>query len=658
MKDIIDNENNYNIGFLYSYDSESNDNNDNKEVHLIDGQQRFTTLYLTLFYLYVKCGKLNNNKEIFKKFSYRVRNLTKEFINIMIDKVKTVDDLHNIENKTWYLSVYRKDQTIKNIVNFFTIFSDENFTECLRKNLEKLENTTFWYFNTSQTSQGEELYITMNSRGEQIASYEDARVILLEEVGKKDKLEKSKIFNDIEHLFWKHRKEGEDSADKGFERFLQQIIGLKKLEKPDKLENNTIGIIEKYKINEEINNIKLEEVIEYYCCLKILFKALDFYKENNYKKYIKLLYDDKEINNYILDNSFFIIIILYIIKKIFLDKKLNKKSVNDKNAMDSIIKNFDDFDNLFQWIRFIYNIKYNYYEDRKSIVKVIEAIKDCEDANIFESLKKCYSDIEDNKLSEYFLSYDGKIENIVKNEILKIKLLHYVSNDNFKDLQEKFWELEEHPVLKGNINYIIKYTLELENVQSNINYFTEEFNLYKNIFESCFELIKDDNSNKMFIKVLLIKAIVLENNKKTRSFFESHAIRIRWSKSYSVDTFSLCNEEEDWSKSFQNRINFYNINTNKVYEFLFKELKDNNIQNLKKYFEKTIEDFINLNKERNIDDDRLKNYFYDVIDENYKLKDGKSILDYSKNKYFAYNINIENIYVLHSENFRYPFEEY
>lgn len=208
LEDIIKNKNGYNIGFLYSYDKyngyksdEENYTDKSKEVHLIDGQQRFTTLYLTLFYFYVKCGKLIDNKEVLKNFSYRVRNITKEFINVIIDKVKTVDDLHNIQNKTWYLSVYRQDPTIESIVNFFTIFKDnEDFVNRLKNNLEKIENTKFWYFNTSQTSQGEELYITMNSRGEQIAEYEDARVILLEKV-KENKLEKSVIFNDIEHFF-------------------------------------------------------------------------------------------------------------------------------------------------------------------------------------------------------------------------------------------------------------------------------------------------------------------------------------------------------------------------------------------------------------------------------------------------------------------------
>lgn len=681
LEDIIKNEKGYNVGFLYSYD-EDNKSDNHKEVHLIDGQQRFTTLYLTLFYLYVKCGKLNDNdnKEIFKKFSYRVRNLTKEFVNIMIDKVKTVKDLHDISNRTWYLSVYRHDPTIKNIVNLFTIFndkSDEDFIDKLINNLEKIENTKFYYFNTSQTSQGEELYITMNSRGEQIAVYEDARVILLEKV-KENKLEKSKIFNEIEHFFWRHRKENEDSSDRGFERFLKQTIGLKKLDNIDELENNTIGIVENYDIKKDIHNIELEEIIEYYYCLKVLFKALDDYKKNNYNDYIKSLYKEDKINKDILEYDSFIITILYIIKNIFKIYDKNEIYECNRETLENKINKFNDFENLFQWIRFIYNMKYNYKNNL--IVNIIKAIKNCEDVNIFESFKNCYNDYNDNDLLNYFLNYDGVIgfeadENyykksdkfdIVKNEILKIKFLYYINNNNFKDLQKQFWELENHPISSGNINYIIKYALESNNKEN----FVSEFNLYKNIFENCFKLIKQEETQKTFIKILLIKAIDLDNNKdikdlENKDFIESHAIYKRWS--YPVHLFSFCNNEEDWSKSFQydyyrgKEVSFYygklvGYNTNKVYELLFKELKENNIQNIEEYFNKKIEEFINQKTYK----DYVKNYFLKIIDENYKNGNGKSILDFAKQKCFAYNRNdYDGIkYILSGYDFRSGYEEY
>src|SRR5680860_1396716 len=61
------NENPMNIGFLYSYRPDYYVYNDrNEDVYLIDGQQRFTTLFFMLFYFAIK----ENRKEDFEAVSY------------------------------------------------------------------------------------------------------------------------------------------------------------------------------------------------------------------------------------------------------------------------------------------------------------------------------------------------------------------------------------------------------------------------------------------------------------------------------------------------------------------------------------------------------------------------------------------------------------
>ena len=180
-----------------------------------------------------------------------------------------------------------------------------------------------------------------------------------------------------------------------------------------------------------------------------------------------------------------------------------------------------------------------------------------------------------------------------------------------------------------------------------------EFNLYKEIFENCFSLINKKESKKTFIKILLIKA---ENNKKeNKIFFESHAIYKRWSYSYGYHEFSFCNTEKDWYLSFQyDKEQKYN--TNKVYELLFKELKENNIKNIEgieKYFNGEIDKFIYNDNENYV--------FSKIIDGSYKLNgNGVSILDFSNDKYFAYNRNnYDGIkYILSRDNFKAWYEEY
>lgn len=77
-----------NIGFLYSYKPSYYIGNDREEdIYLIDGQQRFTTLVLLLFYFALKENRKTDFLRLFKfdyavekiAFDYRVRSITHQF---------------------------------------------------------------------------------------------------------------------------------------------------------------------------------------------------------------------------------------------------------------------------------------------------------------------------------------------------------------------------------------------------------------------------------------------------------------------------------------------------------------------------------------------------------------------------------------------------
>ena len=80
-----------NIGFLYSYQS-------GQEHYLIDGQQRYTTILLLLYYLsivdseetYVEYMALQKLDSVRPSFSYRVRTHTDSFLTNLL-KSKTTD---------------------------------------------------------------------------------------------------------------------------------------------------------------------------------------------------------------------------------------------------------------------------------------------------------------------------------------------------------------------------------------------------------------------------------------------------------------------------------------------------------------------------------------------------------------------------------------
>lgn len=612
LNDIIDNannniENNYNIGFLYSYEK------DNK-VYLIDGQQRFTTFYLTLLYLSVK--ENNKYKAYLKNFSYKVRNLTKEFIDLMLEKIQKEEDFFDIENKTWCLSVYKKDSTIKNIINFFSIFKEDKYKDISLENIEKAE---FWYFNTSNTSQGEELYITMNSRGEKIAEYEDIRVALLSEITEKQEeyTDKATKFNKIEHFFWKHRYNNQNNADEEFNKFLKQVIALSIFNKSNESNSTSIGNVDSINIIKNKNYLKLDDIIYHYHSLELLYQLL----EN--KEYLSELKNDRNI----LNVSTIIIPFLYIVKNIF---KIDEDNFKNKENFNNIEENTKK--DLFQWLRFLYNIRFNH--ESKAIYVILNKIKEYENnksSNIFEYFKN--ENIE--TLLNYYKDYNGERDkfDLLKSEVNKIKFLSIYNDDISKrnELQKLFWQLENHDILKGNIDYIIKYSLE--NINNNLEaikvedikeYFFNNFSNYKDIFEACFNEIPRD----ILIRALLTFA--KPANREESHYFQSHTLYYNRTHSYNVHKVSLCKNQEDLHNSFQNKGKMYE--TNPYYAQLFKTLFDKIIENahnekldiLKNNINNIIEDFIKNKKE---------NPFYKIINnENYVKNYGYAAYDINKSK--------------------------
>jgi hypothetical protein len=190
--------NTINIGFIYSYRPDYYVFNDrNEDVYLIDGQQRFTTLFLILFYLSVKENRKDEFEKMFRfnknlehiAFDYRVRTLTHNFFIDLISNTHSLQDLEEIRSKNWFLSDYKSDTTVRSIVgnaqehrngtlpilNYHFKNETDTYFDYVKSQIK------FWHFKTEETSQGEELYITMNSRGQQLADNENIRAKLFEE---------------------------------------------------------------------------------------------------------------------------------------------------------------------------------------------------------------------------------------------------------------------------------------------------------------------------------------------------------------------------------------------------------------------------------------------------------------------------------------------
>ena len=97
-----------------------------KQIELIDGQQRFTTLFLLHWYL---AGINKADEEVFdilKKFTYRARTSSKEFCKMLCENqsslFESIDRLAAnplstvLYKETWFLDAWKKDERILDIL--------------------------------------------------------------------------------------------------------------------------------------------------------------------------------------------------------------------------------------------------------------------------------------------------------------------------------------------------------------------------------------------------------------------------------------------------------------------------------------------------------------------------------------------------------------
>ena len=215
----------YNIGFLYSYKHSKIEN------YVIDGQQRFTTIILLLYVLSVRehvgFTSYLRVKEPTMRFTYNVRPQTETFMRYLFESGKVSKDEITIQN--WFMPVYSSDTSITSMVNAVDLISTklDNLPEITFDRV--LNQVCFWYFNVDETSQGEELYITMNSRGQKLTESEQIKPHLFDKWQKEktqsdDNTDYGKLWDMWEEKFYAEKGElGISSVDNAMNTFLRVV---------------------------------------------------------------------------------------------------------------------------------------------------------------------------------------------------------------------------------------------------------------------------------------------------------------------------------------------------------------------------------------------------------------------------------------------------
>ncbi|MCX6250551.1 MAG: DUF262 domain-containing protein [Bacteroidetes bacterium] len=447
-----------NIGFLYSYKPSYYIFNDTSEdVYLIDGQQRFTTLFIALFYFAVLEGKdkLSEFENTFRinlsiekiGFDYRVRTITHNFLIDLIGNTKTKDDLKDIINKTWFLSEYRNDTSIRAILGTFSKLN-KNYAENTTGYFDFLMNhVKFWHFKTEETSQGEELYITMNSRGKSLSDNEILRATLFEKLVKNEVRQKGQDWEDWQDFFW-NKKGNNENADNGFNEFLRwvQILtmvsgGIIDTENEDEEGTDKKAIIDVIKwervgMKLDAKYLLIKDIGSYFTAVEYLFKKFSIpVLEITYSKYLnKEVLDSKWLcpatgSTIGQKECFRLLPVIQYIKLLIEQDK------------------FPDNIELYRVIRYFYNLNAIESVNKSPNVACINAIK------LITDLIKKSTDIADVPELQ-------KVSKTLLTEEEKYKFCLFKKSENRLLIEQEFWAAEDHKLNSGRIGHLIQASFE------------------------------------------------------------------------------------------------------------------------------------------------------------------------------------------------------
>lgn len=424
-----------NIGFLYSYKPEyvKVQNDRFLDENLIDGQQRFTTLFLLLFYFALKEDRKRDFLSLIRfddfsmSFDFKVRDLTKKFLLEFVKKTNNLLDVQNVKAKTWFLKDYKTDVSISAMMKTLD-YIQQVFNDDTKYFNHILNNVVFWHFKTEVTSEGEELYITMNARGEDLADNEITKAALM--LQGEDLVHSGEKWEEWQDFFWKNRdrQRSVQSADFGFNSFIMCIAGL---ENYIRLNGDDFSFM----TVEEL--LTLEKVEHYISTFKYLVQNADNFKQQyNYADWV-----DK---------------CLAEIWSIFNDNQTNwsadytdQNKGTEQNRMIFIWswllylkdKELKDIDNTecFRILRFFY-VRYKNFNRAVSSLRQTVGIIDIN--GVFDITGQ----LQDSSDSEE--EYKANNSYRTQNERLKYQFLYRLKTFNDNDLlnyESVIWEIEDHP---------------------------------------------------------------------------------------------------------------------------------------------------------------------------------------------------------------------
>jgi len=452
-----------------------------KKLIPLDGQQRLTTLFLLHWYLATKEKKLDesNNSSKLQKFTYETRVSSREFCKALTTNKIDLLDIDSfigekdrklsrlIEDKNWFFKSWKKDPTIKSMLNMLDAIhekfknSDDLFNKLICDDKPPI---TFDFLPLNDFNLSDELYIKINARGKPLTPFENFKSNFVELLNPETAI---KLDNEWTDLFWSfkgdEKEDGYYYIDDKFLNFFTNFtinLGINSDILLVKKDLKDIDIMDVYQIilNAEDTNENLSSLIN------TLNKLSNINKQSIKIPYFEVFIEKKDISNW--DRAKFHSLAMYLLKNKDIDFESDKYK-DWERVTKNIIDNFN-IDSLKK------------FQDTLKLISTMS-----------EKIDKLYEYL----ASDEFLSSDKQnmghrsLEFQQKEEQLKAK---FVIKDHDSKWKNAITNAESHEYLNGHIGFLIEIS----------NNDIEKFQQY---FKKFSEIFVEDKENFFLQRALLSK---------------------------------------------------------------------------------------------------------------------------------------------------------
>lgn len=250
----------------------------------LDGQQRLTTLFLLHWYAAKKDGITKEEYEFLKNFSYETRYSARYFCAELVDHTPDFDKKlsEEIIDQAWFPLDWQKDPTISSMLNMIDAINEkfkdtENIWDALKNNA-----ITFYFLPIKDMGLTDELYIKMNSRGKPLTLFEHFKAELERELRAIDETMAVRIMNKIDlkwtDLLWAYRNSSVGNGDDNiiddeflrYFKFVCDVICYEQGNSPQDRSNDEFNLLEAYfsaqnPEDTKRNILTLEEYFDCWC---------------------------------------------------------------------------------------------------------------------------------------------------------------------------------------------------------------------------------------------------------------------------------------------------------------------------------------------------------------------------------------------------------